>query len=76
MVKIYPKAEVEAQNSAISKEQLDLMMEGIAHAGIDAQKFASACKVERLDQMPVAKYDHAMGLINQRIAANAATEQQ
>jgi hypothetical protein len=71
-----PAAEVEAQNSAISKEQLELMMEGISHAGIDAQKFASACKVERLDKLPVAKYDHAMGLINQRIAANAATEQQ
>ena len=71
-----PKAEVEAQNASISKEQFELMMEGIAHAGIDAQKFASACKVERLDQLPVAKYDHAMGLINQRIAANAATEQQ
>ena len=71
-----PKAEVEAQNSSISKEQLDLMMEGIAHAGINAQQFASACKVVRLDQLPVAKYDHAMGLINQRIAANAATEQQ
>lgn len=71
-----PQAEVEAQNASISKEQFELMMEGIAHAGIDAQKFASACKVERLDQLPVAKYDHAMGLINQRIAANAATEQQ
>jgi hypothetical protein len=71
-----PSAEVEAQNASISKEQFELMMEGIAHAGIDAQKFASACKVERLDQLPVAKYDHAMGLINQRIAANAATEQQ
>ena len=70
-----PQAEVEAQNASISKEQFELMMEGIAHAGIDAQKFASACKVERLDQLPVAKYDHAMGLINQRIAANAATEQ-
>ena len=71
-----PQAEVEAQNASISKEQFELMMEGIAHAGIDAQKFASACKVERLDQLPVAKYDHAMGLINQRIASNAATEQQ
>ena len=71
-----PSAEVEAQNASISKEQFELMMEGIAHAGIDAQKFASACKVERLDQLPVAKYDHAMGLINQRIASNAATEQQ
>lgn len=71
-----PQAEVEAQNASISKEQLELMMEGIAHAGINAQQFASACKVVRLDQLPVAKYDHAMGLINQRIAANAATEQQ
>lgn len=60
----------------ISADQFDLMMEGIAHAGIDAKRFAQACKVETLDKLPADKYDHAMGLINQRIAANAATEQQ
>lgn len=71
-----PTAEAEAKNAVIDSEKFNLMMEGIAHAGIDAKQFAKACKVERLDQLPESKYDFAMGLINQRIAENAATEQQ
>ena len=71
-----PTAEAEAKNAVIDEDKFNMMMSGIAHAGIDAKQFAKACKVERLDQLPVSKYDFAMGLINNRIAENAATEQQ
>jgi len=73
-----PQAEVEAkkeaQTAVITNDQFELMMEGLAHAGIDAQEFAKYCKVQRLDQLLASKYDHAMKIINDRIASNAATE--
>lgn len=73
-----PQAEVEAQkeaaNAPITREQFELLMEGIAHAGIDLAKFTSHYKVKMLDQLPSALYEHAMGAIKNRIASNAATE--
>ena len=71
-----PTAEVEAKNAKITNDQLELMMEGLAHSGIDVKEFTKYCKVQRLDQLLASKYDHAMSLIQDRIAKNAATEQQ
>ena len=71
-----PQAEVEAQSQPITTDQLGLIMEGINHAGITTDQFCKKYKLERVDQLQGKYFDHAMGLINQRIAANAATEQQ
>lgn len=70
-----PTAEVEAKSQPISTEQFELLMEGIAHSGIDLAKFTSYYKVSKLDELPAGMFDQAMDAVNKRIAANAATEQ-
>ena len=77
-----PQAEVEAKKEAaiapITTEQLELLMEGIAHANIDLVAFTNHykkhCKIDRLDQLPAGMYDQAMNTIKNRIASNAASE--
>ena len=73
-----PTAEVEAKSHPITTEQFELMMEGLAHSGIDVAKFTSYYKdhhgVKKLNELPAGLYDHAMGAIKNRIASNAATE--
>ena len=70
-----PTAEAEAKNLPITKEQLELLMEGVAHSGIDLAKLTKHYKVSKLDELPAGLFDHAMGAIQNRIAANAASEQ-
>ena len=69
-----PQAEVEAKSHPISTEQLELLMEGIAHAGIDLAKFTAYYKVNKLDELPAGLYEQAMGAVKNRISSNAATE--
>lgn len=73
-----PTAEAEAKSNPITTEQFELMMEGLAHAGIDVAKFTSYYNehhgVKKLNELPAGLYDHAMGAIKNRIASNAATE--
>ena len=69
-----PTVEAEAQNNPITTEQFELLMEGIAHAGIDLAKFTSYYKVNKLDELPAGLYEQAMGAVKNRIASNAATE--
>ena len=70
-----PTAEAEAKSLPITKEQLELLMEGVAHSGIDLAKLTKHYKVSKLDELPAGLFDHAMGAIQNRIAANAASEQ-
>jgi hypothetical protein len=69
-----PTAEVEAKNQPITTEQFELLMEGIAHAGIDLAKFTAHYKVSKLNELPAGLFDHAMGAVKNRIASNAAAE--
>jgi hypothetical protein len=69
-----PTAEAEAKNQPISIEQFELLMEGIAHAGIDLAKFTAHYKIKKLNELPAGLFDHAMGAVKNRIASNAATE--
>ena len=69
-----PQAEVEAKNQPITTEQFELLMEGIAHAGIDLAKFTAHYKVSKLNELPAGLFDHAMGAVKNRIASNAAAE--
>jgi hypothetical protein len=75
-----PSAEVEAKSNPITTEQFELLMEGLVHSGIDVAKFTNYYSehhgVKKLNDLPAGLYDHAMGAINNRIAQNAATEQQ
>ena len=71
-----PSAEVEAQNATISEEQAMLVAEALVHSGADTAKFHKYYQISDVRDIKVAHYDQIMHGLEQKIAQNAATEQQ